>query len=276
MALFGERRNLNLNPTSSESESGVTARGDQQTPRNYQAFTEASMWQDFDSRKRSAEYHLNKSLEFLHGFQGTNEGPAGMERQGIKVSTEVVHGLDRESINKSSQSQWRLKVEHDKATRDLIAMEDILSMFKSILANTTEVGSHITKAGIYLTILSSSCFVAHNNFSWTSDIVAMAGALYAGYGVTKSTCRGAYVYLRMTVLENCHQIVQSLRTRVQKHDLNEDDGTWFQNYWFTLLDQFKPEDSMEGEIASPNIRQAAQNSGLAVESRVVFPSYTIE
>lgn len=60
--------------------------------------------------------------------------------------------LGHQAVNGDSQYQWHLKVEYDKAARDLIAMENILNILKSSDSSTAEVRNHFAKAAMSLVV----------------------------------------------------------------------------------------------------------------------------
>ncbi|KAG8670755.1 hypothetical protein FPOAC2_04054 [Fusarium poae] len=272
MALSNERGDMNRHHAASASDSGVVTRAAhdyQQVPQSYHGFGDESIWQDFSSKKRSAEYHLNKVSECLYSLEGPDGEITVMERQDVVC-------LGQHDVNRNSQCPWRLKVEYDKATRDLIAMENILNILKSSNSSTAEVGSHFVKAVTSLTIFSGSCFIASKNHDQIWGTGALAGALVGGYCMAKSSYRGTYGYLRTTALERCLRIVTSLRNRLQHRAPEKEDCTSFKSYWFSVLDLFRPEDGMDGDDVSANIRHAPQNSYLAAGYRNDTRIYTIE
>jgi hypothetical protein len=127
-----------------------------------------------------------------------------------------------------------------------------------------------------LTFFTGSCFIASKNYDQIWDIGALTGALYGGYNMAKSSYRGAHGYLRMTALERCDRIVKSFRNRIQNQTIEEEDCASFKSYWFTMLNQFRPENGMDEDDVSGNIRQAHQISYDAVGSRNDAHFYTTE
>jgi hypothetical protein len=147
MALPSERGDLNRHHAASASDCQVvtTETHDyQQVSQSYCGFGIESIWQEFDSRKRSAEYHLNKVRECLHYFKGPDDATTALECQDVV--------LGQHAVNKDSQYQWHLKVEYDKAARDLIVMENILKILMSNDSSAAEVRSHFASAAMSLVV----------------------------------------------------------------------------------------------------------------------------
>lgn len=91
-------------------------------------------------------------------------------------------------------------------------------------------------------MLSGAYFIRHTNFSTVSNTIASAAVIFAGYGIVSSLSRGAYVGLRVLVIDKCRQMVGSLENRVRTGALSRDDQELFNKAWFIPLKWFQLED----------------------------------
>jgi hypothetical protein len=91
-------------------------------------------------------------------------------------------------------------------------------------------------------VLPSAYFIRHTNFGTISNIVASAAAVFAGYGIVTSLSHGAYVGLRVLVIDKCREMVGSLENRVRTGTLSRDDQEFFNKAWFNPLKWFELED----------------------------------
>lgn len=84
-ALPTERCDLNRHHAASALDYRVITRETHdhcQVSQSYRGFGVELVWQEFDSRKRSAEYHLNQVRERLYYLKGPDDETIAMECQG--------------------------------------------------------------------------------------------------------------------------------------------------------------------------------------------------
>lgn len=91
-------------------------------------------------------------------------------------------------------------------------------------------------------MLPGAYFIRHAHLTTASSIVAAAAAVFAGYGIVSSLSHGAYVSLRVLVIDKCRQTVGSLENRVRAGAVNQDDQELFNKAWFIPLNWFQLED----------------------------------
>ncbi|KAK1246338.1 hypothetical protein MKX08_000140 [Trichoderma sp. CBMAI-0020] len=97
--------------------------GHQRIPGVDHSFDEVALWEEFEVIKRSAEWHVGQYLKFWDRCEKADGDPAALGHSKRR------NQLD-ESLFKSngSKDRWRLKVEHDKAIRDLLTVQRILNI----------------------------------------------------------------------------------------------------------------------------------------------------
>ncbi|KAM0513618.1 hypothetical protein ACHAPE_007668 [Trichoderma viride] len=114
--------------TSPEPQCGVlgvsTGTNDhQRTPDIDCGFDEVALWTEFEVRKRSAEWHLGQYLKFWDRCEEADGDPAALGHN------KNVNQLDKRLFEtNATKDRWRLKVEHDKAIRDLLRIQNIFQI----------------------------------------------------------------------------------------------------------------------------------------------------
>lgn len=121
----------------------------QRTPDIDCDFDEVALWTEFEVRKRSAEWHLGQYLEFWDRCEEADGDLAALSHRKSKLKTQDprtqkqvwinyvvmadVNQLDERLFEtNATKDRWRLKVEHDKAIRDLLRIQ---SIFKILVAD---------------------------------------------------------------------------------------------------------------------------------------------
>lgn len=109
------------------------------------SFEEVALWEEFEVIKRSAEWHVGQYVMFWDRCQRADGDPAVLGHDKGKLKTQDRHTQKHMWINcvviavqnqlderlfksNGSKDRWRLKVEHDKAIRDLLTMQRILNI----------------------------------------------------------------------------------------------------------------------------------------------------
>ncbi|KAM0454823.1 hypothetical protein ACHAPV_008196 [Trichoderma viride] len=192
------------------------------------SFEEVALWEEFEVIKRSAEWHVGQYLMFWDRCQRADGDPAVLGHD--KVQNQLDERLFKSN---GSKDRWRLKVEHDKAIRDLLTMQRILNI---LVADEERI------TGSSSAVLPGAYFIRHAHLTTASSIVAAAAAVFAGYGIVSSLSHGAYVSLRVLVIDKCPQTVGSLENRVRAGAVNQDDQELFNKAWFIPLNWFQLED----------------------------------
>lgn len=106
---------------------------------------EVALWEEFEVRKTSAEWHLGQYLEFWDRCEDVDGDPAVLSQNKSKLKTQDSHTQKQVWINcvvladvnqlderlfetNGTKDRWRLKVEHDKAVRDLLRIQNIFQI----------------------------------------------------------------------------------------------------------------------------------------------------
>ncbi|EHK44678.1 hypothetical protein TRIATDRAFT_88387 [Trichoderma atroviride IMI 206040] len=170
----------------------------QRIPGIDRSFDEVALWEEFEVIKRSAEWHVGQYIKFWDRCENADGDPA------VLGHSKRRNQLD-ESLFKSngSKDRWRLKVEHDKAVRELLTIQRIFSIL-------------------------------------VADEERITG--YRCYGIVSSLSHGAYVSLRVLVIDKCRQMVGSLEDRVRTGAVNREDQELFDKAWFIPLNWFQLEE----------------------------------
>ncbi|KAL7920309.1 hypothetical protein ACQKWADRAFT_299086 [Trichoderma austrokoningii] len=238
----------------------------QRIPDIHRNLEETALWEELESKKHSVEHHLSQYHKYWDRCQDVNGDSAMLDySQGLARRDEELSNYN------DNKDRWRLKVEHDKVIRDLLAIQGILNMLVADVERLT--ASRCMKELLaYSAVLPGAYFVGHAHFNAASTTIAAATAIFAGYGLVSSLNRGIYVCLRMLVIDKCRRIVSSLQNCVRAGTVHQKDRELFKSIWFTTLNWFKIEDWPERE----GVRGCSPPDRPSIVSSITSRNYSAE
>ncbi|KAL7941753.1 hypothetical protein V8C42DRAFT_333634 [Trichoderma barbatum] len=228
---------------------------------HYSEPDEAAAWVEFESKKRSVQYHVKKCVEFIHCSENSGNLTLDYGQTAELTYQQQSNSLVYYGNGNMSSKGWRLKVESDMAVSGLLSLKYTLDLLYSSGRRMVDIASSLT---IWSLLMSASYVVRSLHYDPYLDKGALVTLCAAGACTVSSTYQLFHVGIRALAINRCQRIATSLHSRVISGAVNQHDVEALHHYWFRALSWFRVEDGAGRQRYGMSYGYSDETSGYVI------------